>query len=122
MDSETILIAEEDIVERVILLNIIQSYREWMKETDVLEVSCRAWVIHKSKINHLNDIDYAIAVYQNEVKGVFKVIEWSKDIIESGRWAFKGEIAPAPIHDKYIGKRIDAWKQGQAGPVIYLNV
>ncbi len=118
MNPDARLVTMEDIIEKVILLNIPLTYREGMSENEVLEVACRAWKLYLKK----DEIDYAIAVFQNEIKGVFTIISWSKDKIESDRWAFKGEIAPAPIHDKYIGKRINAWKPGQNFPLLYLNL
>ncbi len=71
MNPESTLITEENIIERAILLNLAQTYRPWMNESQVLEVACRAWVLNEDK---KDDVDYAIAVYQNEIKGVFSVI------------------------------------------------
>jgi hypothetical protein len=119
MNPEPTLITEEDIVEKAILLNLNQTYRIGMSESEVLEVACRAW---KGDEDRMKQADYAIAVYQGEIKGVFAISTWEKDIIEPGRLAFKGKIEPSSIHDNYMGKRITAWKSGQKTPIIYVNL
>lgn len=108
----------EDILDKVILLNIIQTYREGMTENEVFEVACRAWGL---KDKRKDNADYALAVYKDEVKGVFTILSWYKDKVVPNKWAFKGEIAPPHIRDKYIGTRQVVWKQGQKMSFAYIN-
>lgn len=106
----------EDIKDRVLLLSINQTYRPYMSEDEVLEIASRSWGVDKKK---KDEAEYALAVYQDEVKGVFRILSWDKDKIEPREWAFKGEIAPKHIRDRYIGKRGVVWRQGPS--FIYVN-
>ena len=110
--------AIEDIKDRVLLLNINQTYHEGMPEDVVLAVACRAWAVDKKR---KDGAKYALVVYKDEVKGVFKIDSWHKDPVEPRKWAFKGEVAPEHIRDKYMGMRGVAWEQGQKTPFIYVN-
>lgn len=108
----------ESIKDRVLLLNINQTYREWMTEEEVLQIAYRAWGVDAKR---MKNAEYALAVYQDEVKGVFKIISWYRDKVEPKKWAFEGEIAEESIRSKYIGMRGLRWEQGYMDSFIYVN-
>lgn len=117
VDEEIINI--EEIEDKIILFNIIETYREWFTENEILEVTERAWKLDKKR---KDEADYALAVYKDKIVGVFTVISWYKDPCESDRFDFIGEIAPDTIKNKYFSKKINTpWKQGQHTPFVYIN-
>lgn len=119
MNENEEIINIEEIEDKVLLFNIIDTYREWFTENEILEVTERAWKLDKKR---KDEADYALAVYKDKIVGVFTIISWYKDPCESDRFDFKGEIATENIRNKYINKQINtAWKQGQLTPFIYIN-
>ncbi len=110
--------AIESIKDAVLLLNINETYREGMTEEQVLGVAYRAWRVDATR---KDKAEYALAVYQDEVKGVFKINSWLRDVEETHKWAFMGEIAPEPIRSKYIGMKGLRWEQGYRESFIYVN-
>ena len=107
----------DDIKDRVLLLNINITYREGMTEEEVLDIAYRAWRVDDTR---KNNVDYALAVYKDEIKGVFEILSWEKDIAEKGKWAFKGRIAEPRIRDKYMTTLENGWKQGPKS-FMYVN-
>lgn len=104
------LLTVDDIKDQALLLNINVTYKEGMTEDEVLWIAQRAWRIDEKRKNNPN---YAIAVYKNEVKGVFEILSWHKDEFEKGRWAFKGKIAEPSIRNKYLKTIESNWQQGR---------
>ena len=109
-----------DETDRVMLININRKYKEGMSRSEILEsVSC-CWVVDERR----ERVDYVLATYQGEVKGVFLIDNWYLKKIENNRerWAFEGEIAPISITDKYIDGSISHYiKRGNQNPVYYIN-
>ncbi|MFA5736694.1 MAG: hypothetical protein WCX70_01820 [Candidatus Paceibacterota bacterium] len=113
----------EDIEDKVILLNISQTYRPHMEgdENSIYDIAKQAWSL--SKTGESKDlVDYALAIYQNRVKGVFSIDRWKKAEYEPTKWEFEGKIAPDEIRNRYLNKKIVvAWGQGQNNSFRYLN-
>ena len=114
-------ISLEDIKDKVILLSVAQTYKSYMDESVVYDIAKQAWNL--DKIDLPKDIaEYALAIYQNRVKGVFSINRWKKDLFEKTKWEFEGKIAPDKIREKYINKKIvGAFGEGQYESFRYLN-
>ena len=113
----------EDIEDKVILLSIAQTYKPYMDgdEKTIYDIAKQAWYLDKTKESK-DLVEYALAIYQNIVKGVFTINKWKKYKFEPAKWEFEGEIAPDEIRSKYLNKKIPmAFGEGQYGSSRYLN-
>jgi hypothetical protein len=113
----------EDIDEKVVLLSIARTYKPHMDgdETTIYEISKQAWYLDKNT-GSKDLVEYALAMHQNIVKGVFSVDKWKKYEFEPHKWEFEGRIAPDLIRDKYLNKKIPmAFGEGQYNSSRLLN-
>ncbi len=113
----------EEIEDRVILLSLAKTYKPYMDGNDgvILDIAKQAWSLGKER-EARDLVDYALAVYQNIVVGVFTVNKWKKAMIDSTKWEFEGEVAPEDIKNKYLYKKIPmAFGEGQYSSHIYVN-
>lgn len=108
---------EVSIDEPVILLKIPRLYRPDMSDAGVLEVTHRAWVLGPRR----EKAQYALAIYDNEVKGVYSIKRWFKDELSPDRWAFEGERAGDHVRSKYINKSALKYTRGTYGVHVYVN-
>ena len=66
-------------------------------------------------------VEYVLSVYKGIVKEVYKVESWFDVPFENKtRYGFEGEVAPASIQNKYLGKSTGKYKSGGT-PTIYVN-
>lgn len=108
-----------DIEDSILLITINKTYRNNMTTNEILAVTSRWWKLDDKR---KDGAKYAIAVYRNEVKGVFTILSWNKREEKPKRWGFKGEKAPNNIHDKYINMSVGQYKKkGNSAPVMYMN-
>ena len=114
-------ISLEDIKDKVILLSVAQTYKPYMDESVVYDIAKQAWNLDKSD-QPKEVAEYALAIYQNIVKGVFSIDKWKRAMFESPKWEFEGKIAPDDIRDRYLDKKIvRAFGEGQYESFRYLN-
>lgn len=83
----------------------------------------------------MEEVEYALAVYQGIVKEVYAVEGWhpagttpystrrfDPDDLQS-RWEFTGRVAPDEIHSRYLGRSVAHYfRVGNANPVMYVNL
>lgn len=126
-----------DLIEPIIAINIAQQYPFVKNETELYEVTRGLWRLSRQRAEKA---EYALAVYQREIKEVYKIESWqaaSFDLsefwikrkkeqgeeidpkINNGRFQFFGEVAPAHIRIKYVGKQIP--KPHGQNPIRYFN-
>ena len=104
--------------DKVILFRIRQTFSENMRETDILEVTRKAWVVGKRR----NNADYALAVVNGKVVAAFTIVQWYQSKNSPNRWEFEGEEAPDSICEKYVDKNVeDYFMRGNSNPVLYVN-
>lgn len=113
----------EDIEDKVILLSIAQTYKPYMDgdENAIYDIAKQAWNLGKNRESR-DLAEYALAIYQNRVRGVFGIDRWKKATYDSTRWEFEGKIAPDEIRNKYLNKKIPmAFGEGQYYSHRYVN-
>lgn len=111
----------EDIEDRVILLSVAQTYKPYMDENTVYEIAEQAWYLD-DQTESKDLAEYALAIYQNEVKGVFSIDKWRKYQFEPHKWEFEGTIAPDNIKNRYLDKKIpNAFGERQYNSSRFLN-
>ena len=87
-----------DIKKDILLLNISNNYDTGMS---IEKAVCRAWKRKPSR-----DVDYVLAIAHSEVKGMFRMSNWRKDIISPDRWTFNVEEVPKDMYKKYENERV----------------
>lgn len=113
----------EEIEDRVILLSVANTYKPYMEGNDeiIFDIAKQAWSLGK-EWEARDLVDYALAIYQNIVVGVFAVNKWKKATIDKAKWEFEGEVAPVDIKNKYLYKKIPtAFGEGQYSSHKYVN-
>ena len=100
---------------------INQKFRPGMSDDEIYEVTRGDWVISDSR---RQEADYAMAVGDGIVRGLYKIEEW-ESVLHEGRqrWRFHGKPADEPLRGECVGKR-KRNLQGEASAVdlIDLNV
>ena len=95
--------------EPTILLKIGRRYKEGMTQKEMYHKTKNAWT---RRLEVVEKIKLACAVYGGVIKGVFRIDEWS-DYPHTGRMGkvqFEGDVASEEVWDKYIGKSVAEWK------------
>jgi len=119
-----------EIAETALLIRVSQKYRDGMSSEALYEVTRGVWVIGARR----NNVQYALSVVHGVVQEVYAVKSWYpaattpyktrdfSDVNCPGRWEFLGEIAPAVVREKYLGKSVAHYfKIGAANPIMYIN-
>ncbi|HEY4498571.1 MAG TPA: hypothetical protein VJH94_00740 [Candidatus Paceibacterota bacterium] len=101
----------------VIIFKIPKVYRPDLTDAGILEVTSRAWKLGKRR----EKAQYAFAVHQAKVVGVYSIIQWHEDEQEPKRWAFDGKPAPNHIRNKYLDHTVVKYTKGTYGPILYVN-
>src|SRR3989344_2435086 len=101
----------------VIIFKIPKVYRHDLTDAGILEVTNHAWRLGSRR----EKAQYALAVHQAKVVGVYTIIRWHQDRREPKRWAFTGEPAPDHIRNKYLNHTVAKYTKGTYGPVLYVN-
>jgi len=87
----------------------------------IYEIAKQAWYLGKNR-EPRDLVKYALAISQNEVKGVFTVDRWKKYKFEPMKWEFEGRVAPDDIRTKYLNRKIPmAFGEGQYNSSRFLN-
>ena len=100
-----------------------------MSPRDLYDAIRGTWVVGPRR----EEAMYALAIYQNIVREVYKIAQWlptgstfrgdSPEGDEStDRWEFVGTRAEAEIRKKYLGRSVDEYlKKYAQNPVKYVN-
>ncbi|MBK7393980.1 MAG: hypothetical protein IPI64_11890 [Chloracidobacterium sp.] len=108
-----------NITEPAITVKINQTYREGMSSGELYEISRGIWKIDKRR---RDTIRYVLAVADGVVKEVYEAKRWQdagtdryqfrvhapSDLRD--RSEFVGEVAPAAVRDKYIGRPFKSYQ------------
>ena len=130
----TLLVEETTGVQMAMLTDrpavVLRINKLWHPEMDVDDVydATRGWWVVGPK---REDCEYAIAVANGVVRGVYRIHawrprgtgdhNWQDDAPDKPRWGFDG--APAPELQHVIGRDVsDLFPRGSANPVTYFNV
>ena len=115
------------ITEKVILLRLNMSYREFMCGIDLYNACRGNWRTGERR----DGAEFAFALYKDIVKEVYVIESWSpaknkgneKSPIEdlTGRWEFQGSLACESIREKYIDKDVNEYFKGSANSITYVN-
>lgn len=116
------VLKNEDITEKIIAFNLCKSYHENLKKNELYDRTRGCWKISLKKAQQCT---YAFSVYQNIIRGVYKIEKWlpaeelQRETVpneqgESGRYGFEGTPAEPEIQDKYLNKSLEnICKKGQ---------
>ncbi len=110
-----------------VLLRINRRWKPGMDEDALYDAVYGWWKIGPKR----EQADYAIAVAQGQVRGVFRILGWrapskgdrgwEEDEPDSPKWGFDGEPAPELTH--LVGRDVSGlFPRGAANPVRYLNL
>lgn len=126
--TETTGVQVAPIIDRpAVVLRISKLWHPEMDVDDVYDAARGWWVIGPKR----EDCEYAIAVANGVVRGVYRIHgwrprrkgdhNWQDDAPDKPRWGFDG--APAAELQHLIGTDVsDLFPPGSANPVTYLNV
>ena len=126
-----------NVAEPVVAININQQYPQSKTAEELYHATRGIWRLNRQRAQRAQ---YAFAVYQGEVKEVYKIDRWMqarRETIEywdersssqgkhfpsevnEGRSEFVGELAPEAIRKKYIGKKLPV--RHSQNPIRYFN-
>jgi hypothetical protein len=117
------------ISEKAILIRINRLYRYGMSPGELYDATRGTWKIGQRR----DQADYAIAVYQNIIREVYKIAHWLKSgstfignspegDTATGRWEFVGTRATEDIRKKHVGRSVDhCFAKYSANPIQYVN-
>ena len=100
-----------------------------MSPTDLYDATRGTWVVGDRR----EQAEYALAVYQNIIREVYKIAEWlpagstffgnhPEGDPAAERYEFVGTRAEAKIRKKYLGRSVDEYlKKYAQNPVKYVN-
>lgn len=132
--------ADEEVIsvdEPVVAININQQYPQSKNAEELYHATRGIWRLNRQRAQRAQ---YAFAVYQGEVKEVYRIDRWmpaTKETTEywdkrsasqgkhfpsevnEGRSEFVGEVAPEPIRKKYVGKKLPV--RHSQNPIRYFN-
>ena len=124
------MINEVEVKEKAILIRINKLYHESMTEKELYEATRGVWKVGTRR----DAAEYAIAIFEGEVKEVFRINSWlpagtlpyrsrsKSDVEVEGRWEFNGILAENDIRDFYLGKSLKSYfPKGAANPISYVN-
>ena len=115
------------VVHKALLITINKRFRSDMSSQELYEATCGVWKIGPKR----NAIEFAFAVYQGVVREVYQVEGWfsagtmpystreASTVNISGRWEFKGRVAPESIRNMYVGFAVGLSGQN---PIRYVNI
>jgi serine/threonine protein kinase len=123
--------------EPVVAININQQYPQSKSDVELYHATRGIWRLNRQRAQKAQ---YAFAVFQGEVKEVYKIDRWmpaTKETTEywdkrsasqgkyfpsevnEGRSEFIGEVAPEAIRKKYVGKQLPV--RHSQNPIRYFN-
>ncbi len=100
------------------LLYLKTSEKQVKKAGGLYEATRSHW---KISLDKARQADYVIAVIKQICKGVFKVEEWRRSPIDSGKIEFSGHEVTDDFTREYVGRRIPSEyrKRGMASSALY---
>jgi hypothetical protein len=105
-----------DSAHRVTLIRINKLYRLGMDGNSLYQATRKWWVVDPGR-----NAEWAFAIYEGDVKGVFRIDGWEVDPEGSRSWAFHGERS-AEMERTYFGVDVSAYfTRGARNPVQYVN-
>lgn len=129
---------EAHITEKSILIRINQFYNPEYEPIKLYDSTRGIWKVNKE---NAKKAEYAMAVYNGQIKEVYKIEEWFKagktfstnhsaeELVAQGerytsRYEFVGNIAEPEVRDKYKNKLVEkgVFVPGNANPIRYLNI
>jgi hypothetical protein len=123
------VLREEDIDDKIMMIRINDTYSDSLSPLELYEMTRGFWRVD---VNHAEQADYVLAVYQGVVREVYKIAGWfpggttftqrleDEDWVQ-GRYEFVGKIAEAPIRQKYRFKSVaHFFPKGCQTPIRYL--
>ena len=119
----------ESITDKIIMVNVNQTYKDGMSEEETYEMVRGIWVVY---IERANLVDYVFAIFKGEIIEIYAPKIWQKagetpykfrdDLKDGipenkkGRFEFIGSVASDAVRSLYVGKLINKWGQN---PVRY---
>lgn len=116
-----------EVVHKALLITINRLFRSDMSSEELYEATRGVWKIGPKR----DEVEFAFAVYQGVVREVYQVEAWfpagtlpyftrdASTVNVSGRWEFKGRVAPESIRNMYIGFSVGPSGQN---PIRYANI
>ena len=116
-----------EVVHKTLLITINRLFRSDMSSQELYEATRGVWKIGPKR----DEVEFAFAVYQGVVREVYQVEAWfpagtlsyftrdASTVNVSGRWEFKGRVAPESIRNMYIGFSVGPSGQN---PIRYANI
>ncbi len=116
-----------EVVHKALLITINKLFRSDMSPQELYEATRGVWKIGPKR----DEVEFAFAVYQGVVREVYQVEAWfsagtlpystreSSAVNISGRWEFKGRVAPESVRNMYIGFSVGLSSQN---PIRYANI
>lgn len=116
-----------EVTHKAVLITINRLYRGDMTPEELYEATRGIWKMGAKR----DEVEFAFAVYQGVVREVFEVDGWfpagtleyatrdTFDFAGSGRWEFRGRIAPESIRCQYVGFFVGPSGQN---PIRYANI
>jgi hypothetical protein len=117
------------ISEPAILIRINRLYRYGISPGELYDATRGTWVVGERR----QQAEYAVAVYQNIVREVYRIAQWLRagstfrgnypeGDADAKRWEFVGTRAGAEIREKYVGRAVDNYfAKYSRNPVQYVN-
>lgn len=119
-----------EVEEPAVLIRIPRLYRSDMSRRELYDAVRGTWRIEP----RCENVQIALAVAGGIVREVYTIAAWhpagttpyeardTGELKTEGRWEFIGNVAPARIRDKYIGRSVAHYfRQGQTNPILYVN-
>lgn len=109
--------------EDTILIKIGVSYKEGMTPEELYHATSVSWVIGENRLR-AGEIKYYCAVYNNEIKEVYRLKDYEKDLHPEniGRFILHGELAEDSIRSKLLELNVRDIHRGSGNPIKYVNI
>ncbi|MDN3015805.1 AAA family ATPase [Paenibacillus sp. BSR1-1] len=103
-----------------ILIKIGHSYREGITADELYHATSVSWKIGERRLQS-NEYKYYCAVYNNEIKEVYKLVGYEKDLHpdNEGRFILTGKLADELLRSKLIGLYVGDIHKGSGNPIKY---
>ncbi|WP_435371201.1 hypothetical protein [Mesobacillus subterraneus] len=109
--------------EDTILIKIGVSYKEGMTPEELYHATSVSWVIGENRLRS-GEIKYYCAVFNNEIKEVYKFTGYEKDLHPDniGRFILFGEIAEESIRSQILNLNVRDIHRGSGNPIKYVKM
>jgi MoxR-like ATPase len=109
--------------EDTILIKIGVSYKEGMTSEELYNATSVSWVISESRLRS-GELKYYCAVYNNEIKEVYNLTGYEKDLHPDnlGRFILIGEQAEESVRSKLLELNVREIHKGSGNPIKYVKM